>query len=115
METVRLEKSATFTTCSLDLENPGVEESEPWAMLSQPLTADNGLEPRVSNPLILDRYDKTLEDLTQSHTEKQDASAATKLIFVMGGFLVCWLPYFVWLPTVHILVCCSDWVISDLF
>ena len=91
METVRLEKSATFTTCSLDLENPGVEESEPWAMLSQPLTADNGLEmsdePRGSNPLILDRYDKTLEVLTDSPSEKQDASAATKLIFVMGGFL----------------------------
>ena len=108
METVRLEKSATFTTCSLDLENPYVEDSEPWAMLSQPLTTYNGGletcdENPVSNPLILTSLDITHVVLNENSAEKQDASAATKLIFMMGGFLVCWLPYFVWLPTVHLL------------
>ena len=109
METVRLEKSTTVTMCSLDLD-PGGEEAEPWAILSQPLTEPSGdIETSddnpVSKPLILDSNDKMIEVFIDSPAEKHDASAATKLIFVMGGFLICWLPYFVWLPTVHLLVC----------
>ena len=109
METVRLEKSTTVTMCSLDLD-PGGEEAEPWAILSQPLTEPSGEietsdDNPVSKPLILDSNDKMIEVFIDSPAEKHDASAATKLIFVMGGFLICWLPYFVWLPTVHLLVC----------
>lgn len=117
METVRLEKSATFHICSLDLENTNIE-SGPWAVLSHPLphprqpgggalltTEDN---PVRCHPLILTGLDvknnQTMNN--ESSAQKQDASAASKLIFVMAAFLVCWLPYFVWLPTVHILVSC---------
>ena len=109
METVRLEKSTTVTMCSLNLD-PSGEEAEPWAILSQPLNEPSGEieindENPVSKPLILDSNDKMIEVFIDSPAEKHDASAATKLIFVMGGFLICWLPYFVWLPTVHLLVC----------
>ena len=24
--------------------------------------------------------------------------------FIMGGFLVCWLPFFIWMPLVHLMV-----------
>jgi hypothetical protein len=34
----------------------------------------------------------------------QEAKAAVSLSFIMGGFLVCWLPFFVWMPLVHLLV-----------
>ena len=63
-----------------------------------------GEGPCVCKPLILDIQEKQQDTLNDNTEEKPDKSAATKLFFVMGGFLVCWIPYFIWLPTVHLLV-----------
>jgi hypothetical protein len=30
--------------------------------------------------------------------------AAMSLSFIMGGFLICWLPFFIWMPLVHLMV-----------
>ena len=90
---MRLEKSTTVTMCSSDLD-PGGEEAEPWAILIQPLTEpseeiETNYENPVSKPMILDSNDKMIEVFIDSPAEKHDASAATKLIFVMGSFRIC--------------------------
>ena len=36
--------------------------------------------------------------------KKTELSAANKLFLVMVGFLICWLPYFLWLPFSTLLV-----------
>ena len=35
---------------------------------------------------------------------RRETRAAVSLGFVMGAFLVCWLPFFIWLPLVTVLV-----------
>ena len=34
----------------------------------------------------------------------REARAAMSLGFLMGAFLVCWLPFFIWMPLVTIMV-----------
>ena len=100
METVRLENKSVVTKCSLDLD-PRERETENH--LPHPHQGD--LEaPCACKPLILDTQEKPIDTLIDVSDEKPDKSAATKLLFVMGGFLSCWIPYFIWLPTVHLLV-----------
>ena len=35
---------------------------------------------------------------------EEDPRTARKLILVMTGFLICWMPYFIWLPTFTLMV-----------
>ena len=35
---------------------------------------------------------------------EDDPRTARKLILVMTGFLICWMPYFIWLPTFTLMV-----------
>ena len=44
--------------------------------------------------------------------ENIEASASVKLIMVMVVFLLCWLPFFLWLPVVHLLVSLDDYAIT---
>ena len=105
METVRLEKKSAVTKCSLELD-PGVEvvdvvvDGEKAQHITEQVEGEG---PCVCKPLILDCQQQK-DSLMKNSVDKPDVCVATKLLFVMGGFLMCWLPYFVWLPTVHLLV-----------
>ena len=41
-------------------------------------------------------------------TKSKEAKAALSLSFIMGGFLVCWLPFFIWMPLVHLMVSTTE-------
>ena len=60
--------------------------------------------PGVSH-MILDRESSLLAQAQRRKRDRfKEAKAAISLSFIMGGFLVCWMPFFIWMPVVHILV-----------
>ena len=34
----------------------------------------------------------------------KEAKASMTLVFLMGAFLICWLPFFIWMPLVTVMV-----------
>ena len=41
---------------------------------------------------------------SRSSDRRAEVKAAMSLSFIMGGFLICWLPFFIWMPLVHLMV-----------
>ncbi|XP_023331498.1 octopamine receptor beta-3R [Eurytemora carolleeae] len=39
----------------------------------------------------------------RANERRKEVKAAVSLGFIMGGFLVCWLPFFIWMPLVHLM------------
>ena len=94
---MRLQRVTLPPSCSLELAD------EPWQIMTN-LREDHGVESPVQtgHPLILENTNVIVEKRNEE-IPKNDAGAARKLLTVMAGFLVCWLPYFIWLPTSTIL------------
>ena len=100
LETARLQNlPLSTTTCSLELTEG------PWYILTQ-VQQNTEDQSTPDNPLIIERQqDRTGQERKLSEDDQRsDATAARKLIVVMAGFLFCWLPYFIWLPTSTLLV-----------
>ena len=59
-------------------------------------------------PILSENIDVKLESRSVSRTgdvpAEEDPRTARKLILVMTGFLICWMPYFIWLPTFTLMV-----------
>ena len=95
LETRRLEKRPLVTKCSLNLfveHSPGKADD----------TTDSG------DPDIIIITSSEIQPIQQISEDKTEFSAANKLFLVMAGFLICWLPYFLWLPFSTLLVNISD-------
>ncbi|XP_023324217.1 octopamine receptor beta-2R [Eurytemora carolleeae] len=82
------------TTCSVILNTES-------SLLT--LDEDVSSRPGVSH-MILDRESSLLAQAQRRKRDRfKEAKAAISLSFIMGGFLVCWMPFFIWMPVVHIL------------
>ena len=85
------------TKCSLTLfaENSPQNDSE--------TNIEQIYENYEVNPDLIttESQNNQIEDMSD---KRRDASAAKKLFLVIIGFLICWLPYFLWLPFSTLLV-----------
>ena len=115
METVRLQHSTLATTCSLELaEQPFEEVMEPLETLEEQDDALEHLEHPwhelyIDNPVILcNRVPLRELNRFERFSKSDEAKAAKNLIGVMAGFLICWLPYFIWLPISTLMVSTTD-------
>ena len=115
METVRLQQITLATTCSLELaEHPLEGTMEPFETLKEHHQVDEVLEPLqehpwddlyIDNPVILcNSVPLREQNRFEKFSKSDEARAAKNLISVMAGFLICWLPYFIWLPTSTLMV-----------
>ena len=59
-------------------------------------------------PILSENINVKIESRSVSRTgdvsAEDDPRTARKLILVMTGFLICWMPYFIWLPTFTLMV-----------
>lgn len=89
LETRRLQRRPLVTKCSLNLFVEHFPPSE---------GEDTG------DPDMIFVTSSDIQPIQQISEKKTEASAANKLFLVMAGFLICWLPYFLWLPFSTLLV-----------
>ena len=127
METVRLQTTLA-TTCSLELaehplevleplealeplEETSEELQHPWDDLysDNPIILVNNTDDIIDNSIILVNNPELRElNRFERFSISDEARAARNLISVMAGFLICWLPYFIWLPTSTLMVCDNE-------
>ena len=98
---MRLQTVTLPPSCSLELADG------PWQIMTSHQgnfqeNPEDEYPVQTEHPLILENSNVIVEKRDEL-SPQNDAGAARKLLTVMAGFLICWLPYFIWLPTSTIL------------
>ena len=97
LETRRLQRRPLVTKCSLKLfvEHFPVREDM------------TGEDEDTGDPDVIFVASSGIQPIQEMSEKKTETSAANKLFLVIAGFLICWLPYFLWLPFSTLLVSIS--------
>ena len=66
-----------------------------------------GEDEDTGDPDVIFVASSGIQPIQEMSEKKTETSAANKLFLVIAGFLICWLPYFLWLPFSTLLVSIS--------